>query len=314
MLRYKPRHLLILDNNESNLHDLHVGLLAQYPNLAITPVLVDVTRAADVQAIFERYQPQVVYHTAAYKHVPMMEKYPNEALRVNIGGTLHVARAAQTHKSERFVLISTDKAVRPSSVMGASKRVCELLVHALAQETQTTRFTAVRFGNVLGSRGSVVPTFNRQIDNGGPVTVTHPEMSRFFMSIAEAVNLVIHAAAMTQGDDMYVLRMGEEVRIVDIAERMIRLRGLRPYTDIPIEFIGIRAGEKLHEEVYDEHEAPQATIHPHILQVSDWGLLLPEARFVEEATNLAYDGLGTGREPLATLLALCAGVVANPQT
>lgn len=310
MVNYNPQRLVILDNNESALHDLHISLMAAHPTVDIVPALVDVSREADVNAVFAEHDPQIVYHAAAYKHVPMLEKYPNEAVRVNIGGTLHVAQAALAADVERFVLISTDKAVHPSSVMGATKRVCELLVHALAQSAVQTRITAVRFGNVLGSRGSVVPTFNRQIDGGGPVTVTHPEMSRYFMSIAEAVNLVIHASAMTDGDDMYVLRMGEEVRIVDIAERMIRLRGLRPYTDVPIEFIGIRPGEKLHEDLYDAHEQPQPTRHPYILQVSQWGLHVPSTRFVEDARQLAYNGL-TGDKPLLTLQHLCEGEVAQ---
>jgi FlaA1/EpsC-like NDP-sugar epimerase len=198
----------------------------------------------------------------------MLEYYPREALRVNIGGTRNVAELARDYGVERFVLISTDKAVKPSSIMGASKRVCELILHGLADSDRCqTLFSSVRFGNVLGSRGSVVPTFNRQIDSGGPVTVTHQDMTRYFMSIAEAVNLIIHAACLTEGNDIFVLRMGEVVRIVELAERMIRLRGLRPYKDIEIKFTGIRPGEKMHEELFYNDEQPVETLHPNILKV-----------------------------------------------
>jgi FlaA1/EpsC-like NDP-sugar epimerase len=266
---YEPTTLILLDNNESNLHDLCVNLGAKYPDLNIVQVLADVTDQPSLRRIFDIYDPQMVFHAAAYKHVPILEQYPEEALKVNIGGTLNLADLAHKHKIERFVLISTDKAVKPSSVMGASKRVCETIVRAYNQlNSDGTMFTAVRFGNVLGSRGSVVPTFNRQIDHGGPVTITHPDMTRYFMSISEAVNLVIHAACLTRGDDIFLLRMGEKVRILDIAERMIRLRGLRPRIDVPIEFIGVRPGEKIHEELHEEAEQPGETAHPHIFKLN----------------------------------------------
>jgi FlaA1/EpsC-like NDP-sugar epimerase len=198
----------------------------------------------------------------------MLELYPREAVRVNIGGTWQLAELAHKYGVERFVLISTDKAVEPSSVMGASKRACEMLMHAFANRGEgETLFTSVRFGNVLGSNGSVVPIFNRQIDKGGPVTVTHKEMTRYFMFIPEAVNLVIHAACLTKGGDLFMLRMGEEVSIVDLAERMIRMRGLRPYEDIAIKFTGVRPGEKMHEELQYDSEMAIPTAHPGILQL-----------------------------------------------
>jgi FlaA1/EpsC-like NDP-sugar epimerase len=215
------------------------------------PALVDISVHGSLQAVFELYRPQIIFHAAAYKHVPMLELYPQEALRVNIKGTLNLAEMALTHHVERFVLVSTDKAVNPSSIMGATKRVGELLLHAFSQEDDCkTLFASVRFGNVLGSRGSVIPTFNRQIDSGGPVTVTHADMTRYFMSIPEAANLIIHAASLTRGDEIFVLKMGEVVRILDLAERMIRLRGLRPYKDVAIKFTGVRPGEKMHEELF----------------------------------------------------------------
>ncbi len=270
-LSYQPHHLLLLDNNESALHDLFIGMQTKMPALTITPLLVDITNLAALEGVFERYAPSVVFHAAAYKHVPMLELYPDEAVRVNVGGTRNLICLSKKHSVERFVLISTDKAVNSQSVMGASKRICELMIHAVSQErNHQTLFTAVRFGNVLGSRGSVVPIFERQIKLGGPVTVTHKDMTRYFMSISEAANLVIHAACMTEGDDIFVLRMGEVVRILDIAERMIRLQGLRPYTDIEILITGARPGEKITEELHDEREAPRPTVHPDIIKLSNW--------------------------------------------
>lgn len=266
-----PSKLILLDSNESGLHDLVVDLKFSFTDTVgsiesvIVPALADITYYAGLEYLFKTYQPQVVFHAAAYKHVTVLEIYPNEAVRVNVGGTLNVAKLSAAYKVERFVLISTDKAVNPTSVMGASKRLCELLIYAL--DPNQTLFTAVRFGNVLGSRGSVVPTFNRQIDNGGPVTVTDANMKRYFMSIPEAVNLVLHAACLTKGNDLFMLEMGELVPIVDLAERMIRMRGLRPYADIAIEFVGIRPGEKLSEELQLTDEQPQKTIHPKILEL-----------------------------------------------
>lgn len=267
VMTYEPVKVILLDNNESGLHDLVTQLKTRFPDIPLVPVLADITLPALIRTVFEEHRPQVVFHAAAYKHVPMLEYYPGEAVRVNLGGTALVARTAADYGVERFVLISTDKAVNPSSVMGASKRACELFLRALSWQETSTLFTSVRFGNVLGSRGSVLPTFNSQIDNGGPVTVTHPEMTRYFMSIPEAVNLIIHAACLTKGDDLFMLRMGEVVRIVELAERMIRLRGLRPGKDITIQFTGIRPGEKMHEELFDSSETQEETVHPNIVQL-----------------------------------------------
>jgi FlaA1/EpsC-like NDP-sugar epimerase len=213
----------------------------------------------------------------------MLQSHPHEALRVNIGGTFLLAEVAQAYKVERFVLVSTDKAVNPSSVMGASKRACERIIYALSKRVvNETLFTSVRFGNVLGSRGSVVPTFTRQIDNGGPVTVTHPDITRYFMTIPEAVNLVLHAACLTNGDDVFILKMGETVLIRELAQRMIRLRGLRPDKDIHIQYTGIRDGEKLHEELYDEAEMPVETVHPHIIKLCNGIVVLNTVQFLTE--------------------------------
>jgi FlaA1/EpsC-like NDP-sugar epimerase len=270
ILALKPRTLLMLDNNETGLHDLFISLRCPDGCHAV-PIVADVTNQARIEAVFARYQPQAVFHVAAYKHVPMMEHHPDEAVRVNVLGTAIVSDLAARHGVGRFVFISTDKAVNPSSIMGATKRVGELLMLSKAAQARAGRrrtlFTAVRFGNVLGSRGSVVPTFVRQIEQGGPMTITHPEMTRFFISISEAVSLVIQAATMTEGGDIFMLDMGQAIRIEDLAHKMIRLRGLRPGQDIPIIYSGTRPGEKLHEELISSDETQLATMHPKLFRI-----------------------------------------------
>lgn len=270
LLALEPRELLMLDNNETGVHDLFTALPGEQQRRA-RQVVADVTNQARMEQLFAHFSPQVVFHVAAYKHVPMMEYYPDEAVRVNVMGTTNVAALARRHSAERFVFISTDKAVNPSSIMGATKRVGELLMMANAEQVQQgetrTLFTGVRFGNVLGSRGSVVPTFVRQIDAGGPVTITDPEMTRFFISIAEAVSLVIEAATMTRGGEIFMLDMGQSIRIEELAYKLIRLRGLRPGTDIPITYTGVRPGEKLHEELIAGDEQRCSTSHPKLFRI-----------------------------------------------
>lgn len=266
ILQFTPDHLLMVDNNESGLYDLVVELGASQPSSPVCPVVGDVTNRCKMRALFARYRPQIVFHAAAYKHVPLMEEQPDEAVRVNVLGTQIVMDLACRIGTERFVLISTDKAVSPTSVMGATKRVGEMLVASRAK-WRRTRCTAVRFGNVLGSRGSVVPVFERQINTGGPVTITHPEMTRFFMSIPEAVRLVIQAAVITEGGDLFALDMGEQIRIEELALRLIRLRGLRPGRDIAIKYTGIRPGEKLHEELTGDGDEKEPTWHPAISRI-----------------------------------------------
>lgn len=287
ILSLAPSKLLLLDNNESDLYDLLMEIQPDAGPTTLIPCLIDITDQRALDTLFAQHQPQVIFHAAAFKHVPMLELYPYQAIRVNLGGTWHVAERAQRYGAERFVLISTDKAVDPTSVMGASKRLCEVLIQALAaQSSSQTLFAAVRFGNVLGSRGSVVPLFNRQIDRGGPVTVTHPEMTRYFMTIPEAVNLVIHAACITEGHDLFMLRMGEQIRILDLAERMIRMRGLLPYEDIPIVFTGVRPGEKLHEQLAHDSEAVCPTVHPHIVRLEDHAAIVAKDDFLQAAQQL----------------------------
>ncbi len=270
VLALKPRTLLMLDNNETGLHDLLISLQIS-DSSQVLPIVADVTNQTRLEAVFAHYQPQVVFHVAAYKHVPMMEHHPDEAVRVNVLGTAIVSDLAVRHGVERFVFISTDKAVNPSSIMGATKRVGELLMLANAEQSRAglrrTLFTAVRFGNVLGSRGSVVPTFVRQIEQGGPLTITHPDMTRFFISISEAVSLVIQAATMTEGGDIFMLDMGQPIRIEDLAHKMIRLRGLRPGQDIAITYSGVRPGEKLHEQLISSDETQLPTIHPKLFRI-----------------------------------------------
>jgi FlaA1/EpsC-like NDP-sugar epimerase len=259
----EPARLVLLDRYENTLYYLERELRERCPGLDAVSVVADVADRARIGAVIGQHAPAVVFHAAAHKHVPLMEDHPGEAVRNNVLGTLYVAEAAQAHGVERFVLISTDKAIRPTSVMGCSKRLAELVLQGL-QPRGSTRFVIVRFGNVLGSEGSVVPIFSRQIAHGGPVTVTHPDAVRYFMLIPEAVHLVLHAAVLGRGGEIFFLNMGEPVRVLDLAIDMIRLSGYRPYDDIDIRFTGLRAGEKLAEELRGEDEKLRDTAHPGI--------------------------------------------------
>lgn len=261
--RYAPAKLVLLDSAETPLYHIEKELTAQYPELRIIPIIADIRHRERVTALFDSFLPQVVFHAAAYKHVPMMEYNPTEAVNNNVGGTALLADASRTCGVEKFVMISTDKAVNPTNVMGASKRAAELYVQALAQESRTC-FTTVRFGNVLGSNGSVIPLFKEQIQKGGPVTVTDPRVIRYFMTIPEACQLVLQAGYLGNGGDIFVLDMGEPVRILDLAEELIRLSGLIPYEDIEIVFSGLRPGEKLFEELLIEGEGVLPTSHEKI--------------------------------------------------
>lgn len=257
---FDPALLLLLDHDETHLYDVCTSL--RYPAVQ---VLADIRQRAIVNQLFARYRPEVVFHAAAHKHVPLLEEHPCEAVKTNVSGTDSLVAAAAAFGVQRFVFVSTDKAVRPSSVMGATKRLGEHIV--LSPPTQTGVFCAVRFGNVLGSRGSVVPTFLRQIKAGGPVTVTDPRMTRFFMSIPEAVQLVLQAAAFATGGEIFMLDMGEPVNIRELAARLIRLQGRRVGTDVEIRVVGMRPGEKLEEELHAPEEDPRRTPHPAIVQL-----------------------------------------------
>ncbi len=254
-----PKLLVIVDIYENNAYEIQQELKRKYgDSLALEVQIASVRDSHKVNTLFERYHPNVVFHAAAHKHVPLMEDSPEEAVKNNVFGTYNVACAAEAYGADRFVLISTDKAVNPTNVMGATKRLCEMIVQSLAQKSHTT-FVAVRFGNVLGSNGSVIPLFKQQIENGGPVTVTHPDIVRFFMTIPEAVRLVLEAGAMGKGGEIFVLDMGKPVKILDLAENLIKLSGFIPYKDIDIRFTGLRPGEKLYEELLMDEEGLMKT-------------------------------------------------------
>jgi FlaA1/EpsC-like NDP-sugar epimerase len=261
--RFRPEILVLLDNAETPLFFIDRELSEKNPDLRIVPVIGDVKSREKIDLIFDEYLPDVVFHAAAYKHVPMMEYNPVEAVANNVGGTMVLANAAHRYGVRDFVLISTDKAVNPTNVMGATKRVAEIYVQALDGKSETN-FTAVRFGNVLGSNGSVIPLFMEQIKKGGPVTVTHPEVIRYFMTIPEAAQLVLQAGCLGTGGEIFVLDMGEPVRIVELAEELIRLSGLVPYEDVDIVFTGLRPGEKLFEELLVDGEGITRTSHEKI--------------------------------------------------
>jgi FlaA1/EpsC-like NDP-sugar epimerase len=261
---YVPAALVGVDHAENALYEIDHLLRKQFPDVAFYPEVGNIRDRRRLEEIFRQHRPAAVYHAAAYKHVPMMETHVLEAVENNVFGTRNVARAAMSSGAETFVLVSSDKAVRPANVMGATKRVAELVCLAAATPLSRTRFLAVRFGNVLGSNGSVIPLFKRQIASGGPVTVTHPDMRRFFMTVSEAAQLVLQAAALGSGQEVFVLDMGEPVRILDLARKMILLSGRKPDQDIRIEFSGVRPGEKLYEEVSAIEEDTVPTPHPQI--------------------------------------------------
>jgi FlaA1/EpsC-like NDP-sugar epimerase len=261
--RYHPATLILFERYENGLFALDLELRGQYPGVTIVPAIGDVTVPERVAEVLQQTDPELVFHAAAHKHVPLMELNPKEAVRNNVLGTKTVAEASLASGVNRFVLISTDKAVNPTSVMGATKRVAEDLLQSLSHKGQT-KFTVVRFGNVLGSNGSVVPLFADQIRKGGPVTVTHPEIKRFFMTIPEAVQLVLQASLLGQGGEVFVLDMGEQVKVVDLARNMIVLSGLVPDQDIQIVYSGLRPGEKLYEELFEETEHVEPTAHAKI--------------------------------------------------
>ena len=332
ILSFNPQQLILLDNNESGLYEIHNHLKRLLAGQAITtrmtsadkliPIVCSITNRSKMNFVFSKYRPEIVFHAAAYKHVPMMEDQPDEALWVNVYGTKNLVELSREYEVERFVFVSTDKAVQPVCMMGATKWLAELMImnpdawsrrgreagaeeRRKQQRTQPrhqvvetdssnfegTLYTAVRFGNVLASRGSVVPAFEQQIRAGGPVMVTHPEMTRYFLSIKEAVRLIIQAATFTQGCDIFMLHMGERIKIDDLARRLIRLRGARPDIDIPIVYTGIRPGEKMHEELVAPGESKLDTQHSRIFRIRKNQMPAPEllADEIDELQKLAKD-------------------------
>lgn len=260
---HKVKQLIIFDIYENNAYEIQQELKQKYPDLDMVVLIGSVRNTNRLDYLFRTYRPDIVYHAAAHKHVPLMEDSPNEAIKNNVLGTYKAARAAIKYKAQRFILISTDKAVNPTNIMGASKRLCEMVVQ-MSNQKSSTEFVAVRFGNVLGSNGSVIPLFKQQIESGGPVTVTHKDIIRYFMTIPEAVSLVIQAGAYAKGGEIFVLNMGNPVRILDMAENLIRLSGYEPYKDIDICFTGLRPGEKLYEELLMDEEGLQKTVNDRI--------------------------------------------------
>ena len=292
--RWGPSALVILGHGENSIFETLLELEEIYPSLPIHPVIADIRDQDRIDNAFASLQPEVVFHAAAHKHVPLMEVNVEEAITNNVLGTRNIVEVAQTYGVERLVMISTDKAIRPTSVYGATKRMAELLVLD-ASHTSSRPFSVVRFGNVLGSRGSVVPRFQRQIEAGGPVRITHPDMERYFMTIPEAVHLVLQASAMGQGGEGFVLRMGDQVRILTLAEDLIRLSGLDPGKDIEILFTGIRPGEKLSEELWDRWATYEPTQHPDIVLLAKEDIISDQLlnQTVDELIHLAREGYPT---------------------
>lgn len=261
--KFNPKELIIFDIYENNIYEIQNELKRDYPNLSLVTLIGSVRDTVRLEEVYSTYKPEVVFHAAAHKHVPLMEGSPAEAIKNNVVGTFNVARLASDYNVERFVLISTDKAVNPTNIMGATKRMCEMIIQSL-DKVSKTEFVAVRFGNVLGSNGSVVPLFKKQIANGGPVTLTHRDITRYFMTIPEASQLVLQAGAYAKGGEIFVLDMGEPVKIYDLAENLIKLSGFEPHKDIAIEITGLRPGEKLYEELLMSEEGLTETKHKKI--------------------------------------------------
>ena len=282
---YTPKNLVIFDIYENNAYAIEQELKNTFPELPIHVLIGSVRDESRIDSVMQQFRPSIVYHAAAHKHVPLMERSPLEAVKNNVFGTYNTARAAAKYGVEHFVLISTDKAVNPTNVMGASKRLCEMIIQSLAG-TCNTCFAAVRFGNVLGSNGSVIPLFREQIKKGGPVTVTHPEITRYFMTIPEAVSLVLQAGAFAKGGEIFVLDMGNPVKISDLAHNMIRLSGFEPNVDIPIVYTGLRPGEKLYEELLMNEEGLTKTANDliYIGKKTDFDTQL----FLSELMELAH--------------------------
>ncbi len=292
--RWGPSTLLLLGHGENSVFETLLELDESFPSLAMHPVIADIRDRERLEAIFATLQPDVLFHTAAHKHVPLMEVNVEEAITNNVLGTRNIVEVSLTYGVERLVMISTDKAIRPSSVYGATKRLAELLVLDAAHSSGLP-FSVVRFGNVLGSRGSVVPRFQRQIESGGPVTITHPDMERYFMTIPEAVHLVLQAGAMGKDGEVFVLRMGDQIRILHLAEDLIRLSGLEPGKDIEILYTGIRPGEKLSEELWDRWATYEPTSHPDIVVLAKEDIISDAAlhQAIDELIHLAHEGYPT---------------------
>jgi FlaA1/EpsC-like NDP-sugar epimerase len=301
-MKFCPRRMILLDRAENNLFEIDRELRHRWVGAELIPMIADICDLRRMARVFEEFEPHVVFHCAAHKHVPMMESNPGEAIKNNIFGTQVVADAALAAGVAAFVMVSTDKAVNPTSVMGATKRCAELYVQSLNTSNCKTRFVAVRFGNVLGSSGSVAPIFRKQIEAGGPVTVTHPDMKRYFMTVAEASQLVMQAGAIGRGGEIFILDMGKPIKILSLAKEMIRRHGLVPGKDIAIEFSGIRPGEKLYEELSCADEQTRPTSHP---KIRVWQLPRATPKQVAEMMKMLGDVTNSGRDEVMGALCRC---------
>ena len=297
IIPYGPEAVILFEIAESPLHDLTLDLKAMFPKQTIVSCIGDVRNLERIEEVMEEYRPDVIYHAAAYKHVPLMESHPNEAVRANVLGSKNMADMAVKYGVERFVMVSTDKAVNPTNIMGCSKRLAEIYVQSLAKQQTKTKFVTTRFGNVLGSNGSVIPYFKKQIAAGGPVTVTHPEIIRYFMTIPEACTLVMEASTLGRGGEIFVFDMGHPVKILDLAKNMIRLAGFVPGKDIEIEFTGLRPGEKLYEELLNQKETTLPTENDKIMVAKVREYAFDQvSRDIDELIQLAY-----GNKPFVTV-------------
>lgn len=300
--KYKPKKLIILDIYENNAYDIQMELLAEYSELNFVTLIGSVRDTKRMEKIFKENKPEIVFHAAAHKHVPLMEESPNEAIKNNVFGTYKCAEAAVKYGASKFVLISTDKAVNPTNIMGASKRLCEMVIQMMGRHS-STEFVAVRFGNVLGSNGSVVPLFKKQIESGGPVTITHSDVIRYFMTKEEAVSLVLQAGFYAKGGEIFILDMGKPIKILTMAEDLIKLYGYEPYVDIKIEITGLRPGEKLYEELLMKEEGLEETANKmiHIGKPIE----MNDEKFIEELKELEFaykEEVGNMKELVAKIL------------
>lgn len=303
IIKYNPARLLIFDIYENNAYEIQMELERHYPDQQIITLIGSVRDYDRLNKMFESYKPQIIYHAAAHKHVPLMEDSPNEAIKNNCLGTYNMAKLADIYEAENFTLISTDKAVRPTNVMGATKRICEMIIQSFSKQSRNTRYAAVRFGNVLGSNGSVIPLFLKQIEEGGPVTVTHREITRFFMTIPEAVSLVLQASLFAKGGEIFVLDMGKPVKIYELAENLIRMKGYKPNQDILIQITGLRPGEKLYEELLMDEEGLTKTANEKIFVGHP--IKMDEKVFFKELEELIALSQTNGDEIQKALAGVC---------
>ena len=312
IMLHDPKQLLMLDIYENSLYDIELELKSKYPNSDIKAIIANIRDEQRMFDLFEEFSPEVVFHAAAHKHVPLMENNPSEAVKNNVFGTYNLVNACDKYKTKLFILISTDKAVNPTNVMGATKRMCEMIIQAKDKESET-EYVAVRFGNVLGSNGSVVPLFKKQIQEGGPVTVTHKDITRFFMTIPEAVALVLQSITYAKGGEIFVLNMGEPVKIYDLAKSLIELSGLKLGEDIDIEITGLRPGEKIYEELLMDEENLQKTSHEKIFITEPMNFTMNDIEEKLDSLRVLIDDDITDKTQIKDTLKECVPTYTSPE-